>query len=344
MQKNSLFQQKVILATKSITCEAISALYHSLSTWETIRIAELGCSSGPNTYLPVLQLIHTIREKCTENGQKLPEFHVFFNDLPGNDFNTIFRLLTTFYEDLKKQNMRSEDGLFDPPNCFVAAVAGSFYTRLFPSKKLHFVHSSYSLHWLSQVPDGIENNKGTIYASSTSPSSVLKAYSKQYKRDFATFLKYRSEELVKGGRMVLAMPGKENEHHLSNVCRFMLEPLAIALKDLVTEGSIEEEKMDSFNVPTYSPSPAEIQYVVEKEGSFTIDLLRTLEHQMDSSCEGYNEAQSVRAFAQPLLVSHFGDDNKLMDVVFNKCREIYANTMAKEKNIFTNVIVSLIKS
>lgn len=102
--------------------------------------------------------------------------------------------------------------------------------------------------------------------------------------------------------------------------------------------------MDSFNVPTYSPSPAEIQYVVEKEGSFTIDLLRTLEHQMDSSCEGYNEAQSVRAFAQPLLVSHFGDDNKLMDVVFNKCREIYANTMAKEKNIFTNVIVSLIKS
>ncbi|KAK6804173.1 hypothetical protein RDI58_001957 [Solanum bulbocastanum] len=111
--------------------------------------------------------------------------------------------------------MRSGDGLFDPPNCFVAGVAGSFYTRLFPSKRLHFVHSSYSLHCLSQVPDGIENNKGTIYASSTSPSTVLKAYI--YERDFATFLKYHSEELVKGGRMVLTMPGRENEHHLSNV-------------------------------------------------------------------------------------------------------------------------------
>ncbi|KAK4738397.1 hypothetical protein R3W88_002094 [Solanum pinnatisectum] len=340
--RNSHFQQKVILMTKSITDEAISALYRSLSNGETICIAELGCSSGPNTFLPVSQLIKTIREECTSNGQQLPEFHVFLNDLPGNDFNTIFRLLPRFHEDLKKQNMRSGDGLFDPSYCFVAGVAGSFYTRLFPSKKLHFVHSAYSLHWLSQVPDGIENNKGTIYAASTSPSSVLKAYSKQYERDFATFLKYRSEELVKGGHMVLTMPGRENEHHLSNVCRFLLEPLAIALKDLVTEESIEEEKVDSFNVPVYCPSPAEIKYIVEKEGSFTIDLLKTLEHQMDS-CEGYNEAESVRAFAQPLLVRHFGDDNKLMDVVFNKCRDIYANIMAKEKNIFTNVVVSLIK-
>lgn len=87
------------------------------------------------------------------------------------------------------------------------------------------------------MPDGIENNKGTIYAASTSPSSVLKAYSKQYERDFATFLKYRSEELVEGGRIVLTMPDRENEHHLSNVCRFMLEPLAIALKDLGYRGT-----------------------------------------------------------------------------------------------------------
>ncbi|KAG5627245.1 hypothetical protein H5410_012463 [Solanum commersonii] len=268
--KNSLFQQKVILMTKSITDEAISALYRGLSTGETICIAELSCSSGPNTFLPVSQLIQTIREECTSNGQQFPEFHVFLNDLPGNDFYTIFQLLPTFHEDLKKQNMRSGDGLFDPPNCFVAGVAGSFYTRLFPSKKLHFVHSSYSLHWLSQVPDGIENNRGTIYAA---------------------------KELVKGGRMVLTMPGRENEHHLSNVCRFLLEPLAIALKDLVTEGLIEKEKVNSFNVLVYCPSPAEIKYIVEKEGSFTVDLLKTLEHQMDS-CEGYNEAQSVRAFAQ----------------------------------------------
>ncbi|XP_069153311.1 S-adenosyl-L-methionine:benzoic acid/salicylic acid carboxyl methyltransferase 3-like isoform X2 [Solanum lycopersicum] len=35
-------------------------------------------------------------------------------------------------------------------------VAGSFYTRLFPSNSLHFVHSSYSLHWLSQIRFRVE--------------------------------------------------------------------------------------------------------------------------------------------------------------------------------------------
>nr|XP_009790768.1 PREDICTED: salicylate carboxymethyltransferase-like [Nicotiana sylvestris] len=144
--KNSLLQQKVILMTKSIRDEAIAALYRSLSP-ETICIADLGCSSGPNTFLVISGLIKTIYEECKSNGQKQsPEFHVFLNDLPGNDFNTIFRSLPAFYEDLRKQ---MGDG-FDP-NCFVTGVAGSFYTRLFPSQSLHFVHSSYSLHWISQV-------------------------------------------------------------------------------------------------------------------------------------------------------------------------------------------------
>uniref|UniRef100_A0A1U7WQ92 Salicylate carboxymethyltransferase-like n=1 Tax=Nicotiana sylvestris TaxID=4096 RepID=A0A1U7WQ92_NICSY len=138
--------QKVILMTKSIRDEAIAALYRSLSP-ETICIADLGCSSGPNTFLVISGLIKTIYEECKSNGQKQsPEFHVFLNDLPGNDFNTIFRSLPAFYEDLRKQ---MGDG-FDP-NCFVTGVAGSFYTRLFPSQSLHFVHSSYSIHWISQV-------------------------------------------------------------------------------------------------------------------------------------------------------------------------------------------------
>ncbi|MBA0779036.1 hypothetical protein Gotri_003319, partial [Gossypium trilobum] len=34
---------------------------------------------------------------------------------------------------------------------FIAGVASSFYQRLFPSNSIHFVHSSYCLHWLSKV-------------------------------------------------------------------------------------------------------------------------------------------------------------------------------------------------
>ncbi|KAM3345067.1 hypothetical protein P3S68_024776 [Capsicum galapagoense] len=49
--KNSLLQQKVILMTKPIADQAISSLYNNLSHGETLCIADLGCSSGPNTFL-----------------------------------------------------------------------------------------------------------------------------------------------------------------------------------------------------------------------------------------------------------------------------------------------------
>ncbi|XP_075081868.1 S-adenosyl-L-methionine:benzoic acid/salicylic acid carboxyl methyltransferase 3-like [Nicotiana tabacum] len=365
--KNSLLQQKVILMTKSIRDEAIAALYRSLSP-ETICIADLGCSSGPNTFLVISGLTKTIYEECKSNGQKQsPEFHVFLNDLPGNDFNTIFRSLPAFYEDLRKQ---MGDG-FDP-NCFVTGVAGSFYTRLFPSQSLHFVHSSYSIHWISQVPDGIEDNKGSIYVSRTSPTTVVKAYYEQYERDFVTFLKYRSKELVKGGRMILTMLGRNNEDLYSKGCHYVWEPLAMALKELAAMGLIEEEKVNSFNIPIYHLSPAEVKYIVEKEGSFTIDVLETSELHIDVSDEtcsntgrsgvqsdshlckdrekatprdcinSDNMANSLRPLAEPLLVSHFGTELN-MDQVFNKCREIFVNCMAKEKTTFTNVIISMTK-
>ncbi|XP_047268214.1 S-adenosyl-L-methionine:benzoic acid/salicylic acid carboxyl methyltransferase 1-like [Capsicum annuum] len=235
-------------------------------------------------------------------------------------------------------------------NCF----AGSFYTRLFPSKSLHFGHSSYSLHWLSQVPDGIQNNEGTIYAGSTSPPSVHKAYYDQFEKDFATFLKHRSKELVKDGHMILTIPGRKNEQYYSKLGHYLLEPLARALKHLVVEGSIEEEKVDSFNFPVYYPSPREVMHIVEKEGSFTINVLETLEHHVDlddaygdedcnSNPNGYNKAQCVRAFAEPLLLNHFRDDELLVDNVINKCREIYVNCMTKEDAMFTSVVVSLTK-
>jgi len=60
-------------------------------------------------------------------------------------------------------------------------------------------------------------------------------------------------------------------------------------------GSIEEEKVVAFNIPIYHPSPEEVKYIVEKEGSFTIDVLITSEIHMDSSDE-YNVTQCMRAF------------------------------------------------
>lgn len=86
-----------------------------------------------------------------------------------------------------------------------------------------------------QVPNLIEKNKGNIYMASTSPPSVIKAYYKQYEKDFSNFLKYRSEELIKGGKMVLTFLGRESEDPFSKECCYIWELLGMALNELVIE-------------------------------------------------------------------------------------------------------------
>ncbi|XP_027165821.1 salicylate carboxymethyltransferase-like [Coffea eugenioides] len=342
---NSLVPQKVILMTRPITEAAISDLYCSLIP-KSICIADLGCSSGPNTFLAVSGLLKTVDKKRKILGHKSPEYQIYLNDLPSNDFNTIFKSVPRFQEKLK---MQMESG-FGP--CLFAGVPGSFYQRLFPTKTVHFVHSSYSLQWLSQVPELKEINKGNIYMASSSPSSVIRAYVKQFEKDFSTFLSCRAEELVTGGRMVLTILGRKSEDPCSKDGCYIWELLALALNGLVSEGLIEEEKLDSFNIPHYNPSPAEVRNLVEMEGSFMVDHLEATEihwNAYDSdSLEfdkfkdgGYYVAKCMRAVAEPLLVSHFGEG--IIEEVFPRYRKILSDRMSKEKTQFISVIVSLAK-
>lgn len=110
-----------------------------------LNIADLGCSTGPNTLSSISNIIDTVYDLCHKNNWRVPEFHVSLNDLPQNDFNNIFKTLPAFYEKLK--NDKGDEFR----SCFVSGVPGSFYQRIFPTNSLHFVHSSYSVHWLSQV-------------------------------------------------------------------------------------------------------------------------------------------------------------------------------------------------
>ena len=86
-----------------------------------MKVADLGCSSGPNTFQTISQVIETIHGICQQSELKLPEFQVLLNDLPGNDFNTVFRSVPAFYERLMK-----EKGEMVQELCFIAGVPGSF--------------------------------------------------------------------------------------------------------------------------------------------------------------------------------------------------------------------------
>ncbi|CAJ1942507.1 unnamed protein product [Sphenostylis stenocarpa] len=348
---NSSVQQKVIRLTKRIREEGIRSLYCSTLP-KSLAIADLGCSSGPNTLFVVSELIKTVEKLCRQLNHKSPEYKVFLNDLPGNDFNNIFKSLDTFKEKLCDEM----EGRIGP--CYFSGVPGSFYGRVFPNRSLHFVHSSYSLQWLSKVPEGLDNNKGNIYLNRTSPSNVVRAYYDQFQRDFCLFLKCRAEELVEGGRMVLTFLGRRNDDPCSKDGCYIWELMATALNDMVSEGIIKEEEVDSFNIPQYTPSPSEVKLEVLKEGSFCMKCLEVSEvnwnvfddwnaaefesERCDSVGDGgYNVAQCMRAVAEPLLVSHFGED--IIQEVFSRYQQILADRMSKEKTKFINVTILLTK-
>ncbi|KAJ4964159.1 hypothetical protein NE237_024098 [Protea cynaroides] len=96
------FQKQVITTAKPVVIESISGLY-TTNPPRCLRVADLGCSSGPNTVLVIIEILEAIDEICHQLNHNTPEFQVFLNDLPSNDFNTIFKTLPAFYGQLRKE-------------------------------------------------------------------------------------------------------------------------------------------------------------------------------------------------------------------------------------------------
>ncbi|KAJ0247777.1 Jasmonate O-methyltransferase [Hirschfeldia incana] len=353
--------------------EALKKLMIRNSEILSFGIADLGCSSGPNSLLSIYNIVDTIQNLCPDLDRPVPELSLSLNDLPSNDFNYIFASLPEFYDRLKKRENNYECLGFDHGSggpCFVSAVPGSFYGRLFPRRSLHFVHSSSSLHWLSQVPCGEVNkvdgvvitadldNRGKIYLSKTSPKSAQKAYALQFQTDFSVFLRSRSEELVPGGRMVLSFVGRNSPDPTTEEGCYQWELLAQALMSMAKEGIIEEENIDAFNAPYYAASPEELTTEIEKEGSFSIDRLEIcpvdweggsisdesydiVRSKPEALASGQRVAKTIRAVVEPMLEPTFGQN--VMDELFERYAKLVGEYVYVSSPRYTIIIVSLLR-
>ncbi|XP_054787595.1 loganic acid O-methyltransferase-like [Prosopis cineraria] len=317
--QNSNHQRTGANITKDIIKEAIlekldlETLLQNSSN-NVFRIADLGCSVGPNTFFTVQNIIDSVNLKLQSEEHGLDsslEFQVFFNDHAGNDFNTLLKSLP-------------EDKQY-----YAAAVPGSFHGRLFPESSIHVFNSSYALHWLSKVPQDIVDknspayNKGKIYFTSED-KKVIEAYSAQFESDIESVLNSRALELVPGGIVTFLIPSippnsknrfEANANIIGNV-----------LVDMVNKGLIGEELVDSFNIPMYMPGSEEVKELIEKNGKFIIEkselLLRLFNEQLPdvrSAC------MHMRAVWEGVFKEHFGQD--LVDDIFNRYEKKLAESI-----------------
>ncbi|KDP22677.1 hypothetical protein JCGZ_02519 [Jatropha curcas] len=136
-----------------------------------------------------------------------------------------------------------------------------------------------SVHWLSKIPREILEapalNKESIYCSRL-VKEVTQAYSNQFKNDMNKFLNARADEIVGGGLMAILIVGHPNGDNL--VLQNSRVPSINVTFDVLSVGVINEEKVESFNLPVYDAT-SELEEIINRNGHFSIKSLEIMKHQ-----------------------------------------------------------------
>ncbi|GER51387.1 S-adenosyl-L-methionine-dependentmethyltransferases superfamily protein [Striga asiatica] len=313
--KNSTFQRDGLNAAQEAIKEALTEtldLKTLLLGSTTFNIADLGCAAGPNTLLAIQAIIEIIRHMNRSQGALEPdklEFKALLNDLPANDFNTLFSTLPKL------------------ESCYVAGVPGSFYGRLFPRSSVHVAYTSSSLHWLSGPPSELRErggpawNPGRIHYTWSDDEAVVRAYERQYEEDMGVFLKARGDEVAAGGAVVIIMPGvadRRTPHDVGIAITF----LGSILMDMVNEGLLDHDLVDTFNFPHMYPWVEQMTRLVEKNGCFDVVKieLRNARPDLKARIDMESAIRHLRAFTQGSIGAHFGSEivHQLFERAFNR--------------------------
>ena len=194
-------------------------------------------------------------------------------------------------------------------------------------------------------------NGGNIYIAKSMPPSVVKMFQDQFQKDMSLFLKLRHQELVPGGQMLLTFLGRKKEGVLDGDLSHLCALLAEALQALVTEGLVEREKLESFNLPLYGPSIDEVKAVIALNKLFGIDHIQLFESNWDpyddmendgmcsSPQHGVNVAKSIRAVFEPLLASHFGEC--ILDELFQRYARNVERHLAEDNTKYSVIVLLL---
>jgi SAM dependent carboxyl methyltransferase len=187
-----------------------------------VVIADYGSSQGKNSLAPMRAAVEGLRVRVGGDRAIL----VFHIDQAANDFNTLFGVL---HGDPERYSV-------DDVNVFPSAIGRSFYESVLPRGYVDLGWSSYAAVWLSRIPTTVPGH--FVYLAST--GDVRAAFDQQGAQDWKSFLSLRAQELRRGGRLVVVLPGLSDEGGSG------FEPLFNhaneVLAEMVSQGAITTEE------------------------------------------------------------------------------------------------------
>ncbi|KAG6480239.1 hypothetical protein ZIOFF_063719 [Zingiber officinale] len=165
----------------------------------------------------------------------------------------------------------------------------------------------------------------------------------------------RHTELNVGGRMVLVFVGRRKKTPGNGDFVHLYGLLGEALNSMVLEGIVPEEKVDTFNLPTYGASFEEVKSMIQNEGLFDLDRAEIFESSWDPfddskddfytisnyTRSGKNVANYIRAVVEPLIVHQFGV--AILDDLFERYAHRVTKHLLKEKANHTILVFALKK-
>jgi hypothetical protein len=164
-------------------------------------------------------------------------------------------------------------------------VGGSFYGPLLPPGTVHLATCFNSIQWLDHLPpvplpDGVAYRRPHPPRPGLSASpEVTSAFMRQAEQDLVRFLECRAEELVPGGKLLLASPGDTSE---ARVCDGVCDVLNDACLDMVAAGRLQREQYERLTMPVYFRTVAELLAPLERQdspirGAFAVERAEELE-------------------------------------------------------------------
>jgi S-adenosylmethionine-dependent carboxyl methyltransferase len=175
-------------------------------------------------------------------------------DQAANDFNTLFDVL---HRDPERYSE-------DDPNVFPSAIGRSFYETVLPREHVHLAWSSYAAVWLSRIAMPIGDH---FISVASAASEVRETFGRQAADDWKWFLSLRAGELRPGGRLVVVLPGVNDDG--SSGFQPLFRSANSALAEVVAEGTITDGERARMVLGTYPRRRSELLAPFSADGQFS---------------------------------------------------------------------------